>query len=170
MFERFGFNTTTCVRVQRNWLSVRVVSQHRSTRQYENFTGVMVQTDGNGKKKVVAVGQAAEITARSPNLTLRCNAFDHPRVVIDDLEIAVLTLTYFLQQVFDRTVVFVPRLIVQCQRELEGGLTGVERRSLLELAIQAGAREVFLHEATRELSDHELLTSRPDDFQSKWKF
>ncbi|MBM0742998.1 rod shape-determining protein [Phormidium sp. CLA17] len=163
-------NSTTCVRIRRNWLSVRVIRQGKPAKHYENSTEVVVQLDRTGKKKVVAVGrEARSFSSSQVTDTAPQNAFDHPRLVIDDLEIAVATLVYFLQQAFNRQLFFAPSVIVHSLRELEGGLTSIERQLLLSLASQAGAREVFLFEGLQELSDDELLTSQPSDFQSKWK-
>ncbi len=60
--------------------------------------------------------------------------------VIADFETAELMLKHFIRQVTEGTNFIQPRIVIG----IPSGVTGVERRAVMDAALQAGAREVFL--------------------------
>jgi rod shape-determining protein MreB len=62
--------------------------------------------------------------------------------VISDFEIAEQMLSYFIRKVHNRTWGLKPRLIISVPM----GITGVEKRAVIESAERAGARSVYLIE------------------------
>lgn len=62
--------------------------------------------------------------------------------VISDFEITEAMLSYFIRKVHDRAWGLKPRLIISVPM----GITGVEKRAVIESAERAGARSVFLIE------------------------
>jgi rod shape-determining protein MreB len=62
--------------------------------------------------------------------------------VIADFEVAEVMLKHFIMKVHERQGVFRPRMVIG----IPSGVTGVERRAVMDAALQAGAREVYLIE------------------------
>jgi rod shape-determining protein MreB and related proteins len=62
--------------------------------------------------------------------------------VIADFDIAETMLKHFISKVHERQGVYRPRMVIG----IPSGVTGVERRAVMEAALQAGAREVYLIE------------------------
>jgi rod shape-determining protein MreB len=62
--------------------------------------------------------------------------------VIADFEVAETMLKHFITKVHERQGVFRPRMVIG----IPSGVTGVERRAVMDAALQAGAREVYLIE------------------------
>ncbi|MEB3197543.1 MAG: rod shape-determining protein [Candidatus Sericytochromatia bacterium] len=62
--------------------------------------------------------------------------------VIADFEVAETMLKHFIAKVHERQGGFRPRMVIG----IPSGVTGVERRAVMDAALQAGAREVFLIE------------------------
>ncbi len=62
--------------------------------------------------------------------------------VIADFEVAEVMLKHFITKVHERQGVFRPRMVIG----IPSGVTGVERRAVMDAALQAGAREVYLIE------------------------
>jgi rod shape-determining protein MreB len=60
--------------------------------------------------------------------------------VIADFDTAELMLKHFIQRVNEGRTVISPRIVIG----IPSGVTGVERRAVMDAASQAGAREVFL--------------------------
>ena len=60
--------------------------------------------------------------------------------VISDFEITEAMLSYFIRKVHGRGSLFRPRIVIA----VPSGITAVERRAVIESAMRAGARKVFL--------------------------
>ena len=60
--------------------------------------------------------------------------------VIADFDTAELMLKHFIQRVNEGKSLVLPRIVIG----IPSGVTGVERRAVLDAATQAGAREVYL--------------------------
>ena len=101
----------------------------------------VVAIDIRNKHKVLAVGEEAkQMIGRTPgNITAIRPLQDG---VIADFEVAEAMLKQFIIKVTDRHNFFKPRMIIG----VPSGITGVERRAVLDSAYQAGAREVYLIE------------------------
>lgn len=109
----------------------------------------------NGKDIVLGVGQAAATKAGITHVQL-ANGFKHPRTLIADFTVAEQTLKHFLKMVLPHSLFTAsPVVVVHPQAQLEGGLTQVEVRALVELGLGAGGRKVFIWEGP-ELSKEEL--------------
>ena len=91
--------------------------------------------------KALAVGEEAkQMIGRTPgNITAIRPLLDG---VIADFDVAEQMLKYFIKRVQERRGPFPPRMIIG----VPSGVTGVERRAVMDAAMQAGAREVFLIE------------------------
>ncbi|BAC89408.1 rod shape-determining protein [Gloeobacter violaceus] len=91
-------------------------------------------------KKLLAVGEEArQMLGRTPgNITASRPLRDG---VIADFDATELMLQHFIRKVVGKSLL-APRMVIG----IPSGVTGVERRAVMEAAVQAGAKEVFLVE------------------------
>lgn len=85
-------------------------------------------------------GRDLELLARAP--------FSNPRLLVADFNAAAALLKQAMQQLLPKRFLRLklpPRLLIQPLECLEGGLSQVEERILLELGLGSGARTVRLH-------------------------
>nr|WP_279222258.1 rod shape-determining protein [Anaerophilus nitritogenes] len=100
---------------------------------------VAIQED---TKEVLAVGQEAkQMIGRTPGNIIAIRPLKDG--VIADFDITQSMLKYFIKRAYpNKSILFAPRVVVG----VPSGVTEVERRSVEEAAIQAGAREAYLIE------------------------
>jgi rod shape-determining protein MreB len=101
----------------------------------------VVAIQQNNRSVALAVGEEAkQMLGRTPgNIVAIRPLMDG---VIADFDVAEQMLKHFIQKVHDRQGVFKPRMVIG----IPSGVTGVERRAVMDAALQAGAREVYLIE------------------------
>jgi len=88
------------------------------------------------------------------------NPFSHPRIIVSNFTYAEKVLQYAIHGFYEsRFLRPSPRMIIHPLHKLEGGLTQVEHRIVIELAIGAGAREGFVYVGER-------INFQQNDFQS----
>lgn len=136
------FKNTLYIKIKPDLLSVSLVEQNRT---FEDKPLVALGTGRKGKRIIVAVGSEAE-PAHSmcgDSVTIH-NGFDHPRSCVRDFEIAQATIRYFINRVVNRKTLIRPIIIIHPLEKIEGGLTQIEYRGLLDLAVSAGAREAYV--------------------------
>jgi rod shape-determining protein MreB and related proteins len=111
----------------------------------------LISLTSDAKPRIVAIGATARASAFTPT-----NPFEHPRVFIADFLLAEVVLKHAFHEVASRSWIS-PNPIVVCHvlEPLEGGLSSIEHRALLELMHGAGARAVFFWSG-RELTDEDL--------------
>ena len=91
--------------------------------------------------KVLAVGSDAKrMLGRTPGNVVAVRPLRDG--VIADFEITEMMLRYFIQRVHQRTAFIHPRMVIG----VPSGITGVEKRAVIDAASQAGARDVHLIE------------------------
>ena len=102
---------------------------------------VAVQSDRNGKDRVLDVGQEAkQMIGKTP---LNIHAVRPMQDgVIADFEMTERMIRYFIEKAHSRKSFIRPRIII-C---IPYGITQVEKKAVEESAMSAGAREVFLVE------------------------
>ena len=102
---------------------------------------VAVQRNGNGVKKVLAVGkEAKEMLGRTPGNIVAVRPMKDG--VIADFEVTEAMLRYFITRAHNRRTLVRPRIII-C---VPSGITEVEKRAVRDSALAAGARDVYLIE------------------------
>lgn len=156
---------TIYIRLSPHWIVVRVLKANHPPLEYADRPWVVVKQtakDSDSFPQVVAVGQEAENFPLDSHSGLDCiNGFDHPRSIIHDFEIAALTLQKFIQKASQVSPQFqvqlAPRIILQPLAKVEGGLTKLEKQTLLAIGNWLGASEAHVWEDSRLLSDDELL-------------
>lgn len=107
-----------------------------------------IETNEQGQKVVLAVGNAAENLANKTRLEV-VNPFSHPRLLLGDFYVAEKLVQHVFRELFDKTwLTPSPRVVIHPMEKNEGGLTQVEEKAFREMALGAGAREVLLYSGT----------------------
>ena len=92
-------------------------------------------------KRALAVGEQAKLMiGRTPGNIIAVRPLLDG--VIADFDVAEIMLKYFISKVHDRKSFLKPRMVIG----VPSGITGVERRAVIEAALTAGAREAHLIE------------------------
>jgi rod shape-determining protein MreB len=104
-------------------------------------SSVVAVEKGRDKNVALAVGEEAkQMIGRTPGNIIAVRPLQDG--VIADFDIAETMLKYFISKVYERKGILKPRMIIG----VPSGITGVERRAVIEAAITAGAREAHLIE------------------------
>jgi len=133
------------------------VSSPSRSHTFECTPFVAIEDVKGGNKIITAIGRDAESLKGKPNINV-VNPFAHPRIVIGDFTVGEKLLQHAIRS-FLKTGWLLPRLkgIMHPERDLEGGLTQVEIRSVRELCENAGCRWSAVHEG-RALTMEEVRT------------
>lgn len=92
-------------------------------------------------RRVIAVGEEAKLmVGRTPSSIIAVRPLKNG--VIADFDITQAMLKYFMAKAHKRVGLFRPRVVIG----VPSGVTEVERRAVLDAALQAGAREAYLIE------------------------
>jgi rod shape-determining protein MreB and related proteins len=133
------------VRISKTRLSLKDVSTGKT---FETLAKLGL----DAKNRVVAVGDMSD-----PGIVRVLEPFNHPRVVIADSLVASKLLIYGIREMSRaKWISPAPIVVIHPDTELEGGLSEIERRALLLLGEQAGARKTVVHEGSA-LSDQQVL-------------
>ena len=116
-----------------------------NTLVYVSGKGIVLQEPSvvamdQDEKVPLAVGEdAKKMLGRTPGNVVALRPLRDG--VIADFDVAELMLKHFIQRVHEgRTGLIAPRIVIG----IPSGVTGVERRAVMEAASQAGARDVYL--------------------------
>jgi rod shape-determining protein MreB len=136
------------------WEEKLKMTESATGRSIEEAPLVAIRTEEDGKKIIDAVGNNAKLAA-GPKISV-INPFSHPRLLFSDFTVGEKLLTYFLKEMnHGKFFALRPVVVIHPMEKTEGGLTDIERRAFQELAVGAGAREVFVHEGA-EIPLHHL--------------
>jgi len=95
-------------------------------------------------KKVLAVGtEAKEMLGKTPDHIIAVRPLKEG--VIADIDVTEAMIKYFIRKVFGKYNVFLPEVMICVPIEV----TGVEKRAVLEAALNAGAKRAYLIEEGR---------------------
>jgi len=122
----------------------------------------------SAKPRILAVGPQARLAAASEPATV-INPFAHPRTLVSDFTGAEQLLKYQLRRVL-KPFIWRPSpcVVMHPMAKAEGGYTQVERRAFREMALGAGASQVFPW-IGRPLTDAELLLRRAPEGPGEWE-
>ncbi len=113
---------------------------------YQKGKGIVLQEPSvvainNDENKVLAVGEEAKkMLGRTPGNIVATRPLKDG--VIADFEVTELMLKYFISRVINSKRIFKPTIMI-C---VPVGITGVEKRAVIEAATQVGARKTYLIE------------------------
>ena len=159
---RQTLTATVYVRVWRRRITLKLVG---SDRLIDDVPVLALKAD-HGKTMVAVVGRPAETVVQSDSSLKLVAPFDHPRVPVADFTCAEKVLFFFLRQLFAGRI-FKPMMamVLQPMESFEGGITQIERRALLELGENCGARRCYVYTG-KELTDEEIFqmlkSQKPD--------
>jgi len=154
---------TLYVEFSDEWVSIKHVETGNTI---EDKPLLAVKQNRKGKNIVHAVGAKVELLQNDATISIH-NGFSHPRVCINDFEIAQATLMHFVRKALNKTILIRPIMIMHPKRDLQGGLSRIEERAIKELAEAAGARKCYVW-VGRRLKDIEMisLTFPTQDYQA----
>jgi rod shape-determining protein MreB len=115
-----------------------------NTLVYVSGKGIVLQEPSvvamdQDSKEALAVGEdAKQMLGRTPGNVVALRPLRDG--VIADFDTAELMLQHFIRRVHGGRALVSPRIVIG----IPSGVTGVERRAVMEAAIQAGARDVYL--------------------------
>jgi rod shape-determining protein MreB len=119
------------------------------------------------KPKILAVGPQARVVAASQPAQV-FNPFAHPRSLVSDFTVAEQLIKHQLRRITGSSLLSVaPCVVMHPLGSPAGGFTQVERRAFREMALGAGASEVFVWTG-RPLTDQEVLSRQPPTTGGEW--
>lgn len=152
-FIRKIFQNTIYIKFSSEKIHIRYVEKKETI---DDEPVIAIKRDEKGDK-VVAVGkEAREEKNKNPDDIKLYNAFKHPRTFVGSFEIAEAILRYFICKLIPRRMCVAPLVIFHPTENIEGGVTQIERRGLVELGSSIGGRRVYVWTG-RNLTDRELL-------------
>lgn len=120
------------------------------------------------KPKILAVGSQARVAAASQPAQI-VNPFAHPRSLVSDFTVAEQLVKHQLRRVMGNSLLSVaPCVVIHPLGSPAGGFTQIERRAFREMALGAGASEVFVWTG-RPLTDQEVLSRQPPKSGGEWE-
>jgi len=147
------FKSTVYVEFSGEWISVKHVETGNII---EDKPILAVKQNKKGKNIVHAVGSEVEQLQNDKTISIH-NGFSHPRVCINDFEIAQATLMHFVRKVLNKKILIRPIMIMHPKGDLRGGLSQIENRAMKELATAAGAQKCYVW-IGRPLRDIEMTS------------
>lgn len=137
------------------------VSSPQSPNIFECIPLVAIE-GANGQRRVSAIGKDAEALVGKSGFEI-VNPFAHPRLVIGDPLVALKLLQYGLVSFRGRRLgPLIMNGVLHAERPLEGGLSPMERKALVELGNGSGFRNVAVHEGPA-LSMHQVKSFKMRD-------
>lgn len=147
------FKNTLYIRFKSSQISAYHVEKDRTV---EDIPLVALSTGRKDKRILVAFGSEARSAVSNNSTVSIYNGFDHPRSCINDFEIAAITLRVLVKRSVSKIMMILPTIILHPLEKVEGGLTQLEHKALLELGATVG-RKVYVWSG-RILEREELLS------------
>jgi rod shape-determining protein MreB len=139
MFSKFINKFTTKLYIQICDKRLKVLNLKTGV-SYEDKPLIAMGTNTSGEEILLAIGKEASF---HPNTI---NPFSHPRVIIDDFEMAEIVLRHAFEKVTQNKIIFSPIAIIQIMKEFDTPLTVIEKMAICELSTNAGARETIIYD------------------------
>jgi len=142
MFEQFKnlFKSALYIKISENLVSIKDIG----TGEWYEDRPLLAIHKHDGKRKILAIGRAAGQFKSQAEVSI-VNAFSHPRTLIADFELAEKILQHLIHKLHkNKYFKPAPKVILHPLDKLQGGLTDVEIRALMEMTLSAGAREVVV--------------------------
>jgi len=150
LFSIFGKNTIY-IKFSSDLIHIRYAEKDRIIEEKP----VIAISKIKNRYKVVAVGKDSVRTQASPKVQVY-NVFKHPRAFLPNFEFAEVTLRYFIYKIVHRKMLVRPIIVLHPTEKLDGGITQIEFKSLVELGTSIGGRKVFIWKG-HTLTNRELL-------------
>ncbi|MCP4346496.1 MAG: rod shape-determining protein [Desulfobacterales bacterium] len=147
------FKNTIYVEFSDEWISVKHVETGNTI---EDKPLLAVKQNKKGKNIVFAIGAEVEQLQNDTTISIH-NGFSHPRVCINDFEIAQATLMHFIRKALNKKILIRPIMIMHPKGNLKGGLSQIEDRAIKELATASGAQKCYVW-VGRRLKEIEMIS------------
>ncbi len=134
-FSRFNFNLSRDMGIDLGTANTLVYVSGKGIVLSEPS---VVAIDANERVPLAVGEDAKRMLGRTPGNVIALRPLRDG--VIADFDTAEMMLKHFIQRVHDGKALVSPRIVIG----IPSGVTGVERRAVMEAASQAGAREVYL--------------------------
>lgn len=134
-FSRFNFNLSRDMGIDLGTANTLVYVSGKGIVLSEPS---VVAIDSNERVPLAVGEDAKRMLGRTPGNVIALRPLRDG--VIADFDTAEMMLKHFIQRVHDGKALVSPRIVIG----IPSGVTGVERRAVMEAASQAGAREVYL--------------------------
>ena len=140
-FIRDYFSFDLIVQLREDLISVRMF---RGDKKFEEAPYIAIETNG-GNTTIREIGSKARDVV-GPNIKVT-NPFSHPRSLIANFSNAEKIIRHAIRSLYGSRLNLkpAPRIVMHPLEKHEGGLTEIEERALVELALGAGAREVLVY-------------------------
>ena len=135
MFSKLSNRLTTKLYIEISDKYIKVMNLKTGI-VYEERPLIVTEYNAKGGK-IVAIGNEASLY---PNAI---NPFSHPRVIMDNHEMAAIILEHAFKKVV-RKIIFAPIGIIKVMRKFDTPLSSIEKVALCELSINAGVRETII--------------------------
>jgi hypothetical protein len=159
IFDRF--RTILYIQISPSWVTIRCLRPGQPTIEFADAPLVAISVHPKRGQQVMAIG--SEVKTLRPALDpgeemISGNGFEHPRSVIGDVDLAEIVLRSGVRKVLKNCGwrFTSPDCLLQVLGDWEGGLTSPERQALKGLALQTGARCVFIIDRPNPLMDEEV--------------
>ena len=151
----FGLALSVVLTIRKHWLSVQVALHHGEAVQVAGTAQVAMRRAG---KNMITIGIGEEAAAfTNTQDVIIVNAFCHPRVLIAGFDDALIVVREFLQRASGKKRLSFFRLTILVPNDLEGELTDIEERALMELGLRLGARAVSVQPQPASAADAPAL-------------
>jgi len=147
------FRNTLYVEFSDEWISIKHVETGNTI---EDKPLLAIKQNKKGKNIVQAIGGEVELLQNDTTVSIH-NGFSHPRVCINDFEIAHVTLMHFVRKALNKKIFIRPIMIMHPKRDFQGGLSQIEDRAIRELAEASGAQKCYVW-VGRRLKDLEMIS------------
>ena len=158
MFSKLSNRLTTKIYIEISDKYIKVINLKTGT-LYEERPLIVIGHNAKGEKTIIAIGNEA---SSHPDAI---NPFSHPRVIINDHEMAELILEHAITKVVQKIIFFAPIGIIKVMRKFDTPLSHIEKVALCELSRNAGAREtIILDEIDLDMHSVEYERLKEDAF------
>ncbi|NDY72834.1 hypothetical protein DO021_15135 [Desulfobacter hydrogenophilus] len=147
------FKKTIYIKFSDEWISVKHVETGNTI---EDKPLLAIKQNQKGENIVYAIGSEVEQLPNDTTISIH-NGFSHPRVCINDFEIAQTTLMHFIRKAVNKKLMIRPIIIMHPKKDLQGGLSQIEGKAIKELATVVGAQKCYVW-VGRELKDVEMIS------------
>lgn len=170
MFEKIldQFRTTMYVQIWENRIRVTDIATGKI---YDEKPLVALKKIEKGASRIRAFGDRASLES-GENVEI-VNPFSHPRVLFADFAVGVKLLQHILKELRSKKIFMPsPQVVMHPMEKTEGGLTEIERRALIELALSAGAKDAIMYQglqlATHNFDYHAIKSINEETVSSHY--
>jgi hypothetical protein len=151
---RSPFQSIIYIQLLPSWMSVRVLSWAGGDSRWDGVPEFITVRNQGHRLKAVDSGTILKAEWTDAQ---KWSLLSHPRTIIDSVEVFALGLRLFCTKAGLKGSISKPILLYHIRQDLAGGLTDVERTSLLKAAKTIDVRAVLFVDEDHELDTQSIL-------------